>query len=66
MPRRFEQEDGVVPMRLLPWDEDMLSRLLDDWLPPIAHPPTGAQIEALTPTQLPMSREHVDEEGTDG
>ena len=66
MPPRFEQEDGVVPMRTLPWDEAALSRLLAHWLPPIANAPTGAQIEAITPTQLPMSREHVDEEGTDG
>jgi hypothetical protein len=57
---------GVLPMRTLPYDEAVLSRLLDLWLPPIANAPTGAQIEALTPTQLPMSREHVDEEGTDG
>ena len=66
MPPRFEQEDGVLPMATLPWDEAMLSRLLDRWLPPIPRPRGRAQIEALTPTQLPMSREHVDEEGTDG
>jgi DNA (cytosine-5)-methyltransferase 1 len=53
MPPRFEQEDGVVPMRTLPWDEAALSRLLAHWLPPIAHPPTGAAIEALGGVQLP-------------
>jgi hypothetical protein len=42
-----EQQDDLIPMAALPFEEEELRRLLPRWLPPLRHAPTGEQLERL-------------------